>query len=568
VRIRLRPQAVALTTLLALAVASPWPFGAVDPGLHQIVSTGALAVVALVLILALVQKEAVLPALPAWPGLALVGLVALQLVPLPPVVHALVARGSYEVWHPAEPAAAAVLGAGARPISLDPDTTLRSLAWMLGLLLLASLAAVEIATRRWAWRGLLVLAANGLAIACFGIWARRHFGARLYGRYEVPTIAPFGPFVSKNHFAGYMVMAALLTLGLVIGLTQKHNETGRSWSTGARAGAVVFALVAAMGMALSVLVSGSRGGAVALAVGVAAVLMLTLASKTPWPRLVAPAVIATALASVLLAMLPDDAQRRLLTASGASFRIGVWHDALRLALRSPLVGTGLGAFHDAFPTVKQTWGRMRVEHAENDYLETLAETGILGLGLAAAAVSLLFARSWATLRESPPVVRGLAAGALAGLAALAIHSALDFNLRIPSNAALAALLAAAAAAATGVRPRPLPTPAASVLVALVLLLAAALNVLPSSPSSVARRRVHEAALAATPEALSLRLDRAEASLRRAIAWRPAHAEAWLQLAAVRAARGDVASASALARYAASLDPQRPDLRARAEALGR
>ena len=47
--------------------------------------------------------------------------------------------------------------------------------------------------------------------------------------------------------------------------------------------------------------------------------------------------------------------------------------------------------------------------------------------------------------------------------------------------------------------------------------------------------------------------------------RPAHAESWLMLAGVEAARGETGPAADLARHATSLDPERPDLRRAAEA---
>jgi len=295
---------------------------------------------------------------------------------------------------------------------------------------------------------------------------------------------------------------------------------------------------------------------------------LAFGSSRSGRRLVAPAVVCAVLAVLVLVVLPSEARQRLRTATGASFRLAVWQDALRLAADSPLVGIGLASFHDAFPRLKRIDGLERIEHAENEYVELLAETGASGLGLAAAAAFFLLARGAANARAAAPIPRGLATGALSGLAALAVHNALDFNLRIPSNAALAALLAAAGASAAGLRPRPLSPRASMAGASVALLLLAAVNALPPPPSDSARRRLHEASLAAAPEALALRLERAEAGLRRALGARPAQAEAWLQLAAVRAVRGDAASASALARHAVSLDPQRPDLRAQAEALAR
>jgi hypothetical protein len=157
-------------------------------------------------------------------------------------------------------------------------------------------------------------------------------------------------------------------------------------------------------------------------------------------------------------------------------------------------------------------------------------------------------------------VRGVGAGAAAALAALAVHSAVDFNLRIPSNAALAALAAAAAAGVGGRRERALPPPAAlGLAVASVTLLLATAS-LPDRPWLAARREVMEAASARSPAVRRLRLERAELALGRLLGRRPAHAESWLQLAFARAARGDRAAAAALARHALWLDPGRAGLR--------
>jgi O-antigen ligase len=562
----MRPSAVALVALVALAAASPWTFGAVQPAAHRVVSTLALAACVLAAVLAVLQKEAPLPAVPIVPMLGFLAVVAFQLVPLPAGLHRWLARGSYEVWHPPDPAAVAVLGDGFHPISIDPDTTLRSLAWLAGLMMLATLAAAERGTHRGMRRAALVVAGNGLALAIFAIWARGHLGARLYGRYAVPTTAPFGPFVSKNHFAGYVAMAALLTLGLLIGLTDRRESRGRSWATGARAGAVVFALVAAAAMALSVLVSSSRGGAAGLLGGAIAFAGLAFGSTPSRRRLLVPAMVAIAIVAVVIVVLPEQARQRLRNATGASFRIGVWRETLHLAAGSPLLGSGLGSFHDAFPRVKAANGEQRIEHAENEYVELLAETGLLGFGFAAAAAGLLVARILFERRQGATATHGLAAGALSALAALAVHNALDFDLRIPSNAALAALAAALGAGA--LRLRPLSTRAAIAAGVVALALLVAVNRLPPSPSTVARERVREAGASPTSEVLALRLDRADAALRIALRRRPAEAEAWLQLAAVNAVRGDAATAAALASHALSLDPQRGDLGAQARALAR
>jgi hypothetical protein len=403
----------------------------------------------------------------------------------------------------------------------------------------------------------------------YAIFARARFGALLYGTIAVPTVNPFGPFVSKNHFAGWIAMGALFAAGLALGLADGARSRAGDWTTGARAGVVVLSLVAAFAMALAGLASLSRGGAVALAAGGASLVALVARKGRKGRSSVVPSLaIAGAFVLVLVALVPVEVHGRLRSLSGASFRLETWRDSLRLAASSPILGHGLGAFHDAYPRYKRGYGDIRVEHSENDYVETLAETGVPGLALALAGFVLLLAAAGRGITQGDDrTVRGIASGAVAALAALAVHSAVDFNLRIPSNAALAALMASAASAASGVRPRPLPRPAAIILAALALALLVTVVRLPVSPWLEARAEFLDAASAASADVRRLRLERAEAALTGLLGRRPAHAESWLLLAGVRAARGDAAAGASLARRAAWLDPERPGLAEAALRLG-
>ena len=565
-----------LAALAALVVISPWPFGSVHPVAVLVISTLALGIVALALGWGAVTDGLERPAVPLWPVLGLLAVGLFQLVPLPTAFHGLVAPGSHAVWHPAEPAAARVLGSAARPITLDPASSLSWLALVGGLVGLAALSAPALRDRGAALRAALVVVAGGLVVSIYGILARARFGSLLYGYIPVPTISPFGPFVSKNHFAGYVGMTALLSLGLAMGLADRgrRRDAGGDWTRDVRtSGGVVLALVSGLAMALAVLVSLSRGGVLSLAAGILVLLALrwTLrraGRRAGWRRLVPAVVVGLVLGTLLLAVLPREARDRMKSLASAradssgSFRLDTWRQTLVMARDSPWVGLGMGSFHDAFPRHKRGYGFERVEHAENDYLEMLVEGGLVGLGLALLAALLLIRRAWRGLSaaETDPLLRGLGVGALAGLAALAVHSAVDFELRIPSNALLAVFLAALAAAASGIRP--LRAPAAVAVVPLALL--AGLWLAPEPARDVADRAIAGAVSAASPEARGLRLAQAEATLSGSLSRRPADAEAWLLLAWTRAAGADARTALALARYAVRLDPERDGLRKAAD----
>ena len=307
-------------------------------------------------------------------------------MPLPPAVHAWVAPGSAALWHPAEPAAAAVLGSPWRPISVHPLATRVTLSWLFGLATLAALALPALRDRQWA-RGLVTgLVASGLAVASFGVVARVTFGSLLFGHIAVPTVSPFGPFVSKNHFASYVSAIALVSLGLAVGLADeaRRDSAWLSWVRSPRAAATVVAFGATILLFLGVLVSQSRGGALGLLAGTLAFLMLRVSRRgraaTRSPAVVMAALVALVGAVGLVALLPDEARTRLgsivgpLDSSGA-FRLGLWRDSLAAFRASPGWGRGSARSGTRSRRARRRPGELRVEHAENDFVEVLVEGG-------------------------------------------------------------------------------------------------------------------------------------------------------------------------------------------------
>src|SRR5229473_5886339 len=82
----------------------------------------------------------------------------------------------------------------------------------------------------------------------------------------------------------------------------------------------------------------------------------------------------------------------------------------------------------------------------NDYLEALAETGILGGLCCAWFLAVLFRESFGRLRQLNNSFAGtLQLSGLVACAGFLVHSSVDFNLHIPSNALLFFLMAHLAA---------------------------------------------------------------------------------------------------------------------------
>ena len=109
----------------------------------------------------------------------------------------------------------------------------------------------------------------------------------------------------------------------------------------------------------------------------------------------------------------------------------------------PVFGSGLGTFASVYPAYDPEGGEMRLTHAHNDYLELMIETGILGFLLLAGAVIWILVRCFRVWKARHNLeVKGLAMGGLVSLVVMLVHSFTDFNLHIPSNALLFAVILA------------------------------------------------------------------------------------------------------------------------------
>ena len=564
---------VALAVLVGLVVLSPWPFGSV-----HLRTTQAIALVSLATALAAFAWDGwrgqlqLPPRALLWPLLGLWALAVFQLVPLPEALHHWLAPGSAAVWHPDVPAAAAVLGPGPHPVSLYPEATRRWLAFATGVIALALAAAPALRHRHLQIRASVAIVTGAVLVSAYAFVARLAFGDKLFGAWTVPTVAPFGPFVSKNHFAGYVELAALLAVGLAAGLADeaRRGEGGLSWIDSRRAKWVVVAWGAALVLVLAVPVSLSRGGVVSLTAGLACFVLLQLWARKG-SRLSGRGLVAVlaglGLAGLLLvAVLPTEARDRVLTLAGitsdqsGSYRLALWRDTLRLAASSPAVGSGFGAFEDALPRFKTAAGGFRVQHAENDHLELLAEGGLLAALLGAAAVLALLLLGLKALRATEHrLTRSLLAAALAGGAAVYVHAAFDFNLRIPSNALMASLLAALCASAILPAAEPTTTGTRSLRSAAgAFVLAVSFVTALATPWSEPRWDPATLARATAPARTDLRRSALESDVTAFLRRRPGSAPAWVQLGWLRlpASRED---GSALARWGVGLDPRQEEL---------
>ncbi|GEM_PF-194165 len=261
----------------------------------------------------------------------------------------------------------------------------------------------------------------------------------------------FGPYVNHNHFAGLMEM--LIPLAAVFALAQSsdRSQNVRVRGSGQTLARRVWPWGAVLAGLTSVMLSGSRGGLIALMVECLAFLaVLGPAGRLPRRHRVLASLSIGCAVLAFLWLAPGNVTSRLETVTHLpqspeatlGQREAVARDTLHLFKDHWLTGTGLGSFQTAFTPYLTFPSDFVWEHAHNDYLELAAEMGIAGSVLAVAALALFLVAAFRRLRAWPGSMDcWIRLGAAVGCTGILVHSLADFNLHIPANAAWFAMLA-------------------------------------------------------------------------------------------------------------------------------
>jgi O-antigen ligase len=118
-------------------------------------------------------------------------------------------------------------------------------------------------------------------------------------------------------------------------------------------------------------------------------------------------------------------------------RLSMTQGAARILRSHPLMGSGIGTLVVAYPQYDHVYDGKAVLHVHDDYMELLAEGGLVG-GLCGLAFLILLYREARKgfVSQQGHFSRALHAGAIVAISGLLLHSFVDFNLHIPANALL------------------------------------------------------------------------------------------------------------------------------------
>lgn len=74
----------------------------------------------------------------------------------------------------------------------------------------------------------------------------------------------------------------------------------------------------------------------------------------------------------------------------ASSRQVIWSDTLKMIRANPVLGVGIGAYQTVLPLYGHREGATIIEFAHNDFLQTLADGGIVAGALAVWFIVVVF----------------------------------------------------------------------------------------------------------------------------------------------------------------------------------
>jgi O-antigen ligase len=240
---------------------------------------------------------------------------------------------------------------------------------------------------------------------------------------------PFGPYVNRNHFAGFVELVLPVGLSLLVFRGVRRDVFPM-------AGLLTIVPLGAL------ILSASRGGIVSFAFEVGVLALLARSRRGPeGPRIAAIAIVALAAIALIVWMGAGKVIERFSTTHAGDVslvrRATMFRGAGHVFLDHPIRGSGLGTLVAVYPRYETGYDGKVVDHAHDDYIEILAETGILGGICCLGFLWILFRNARRVFEaEQGHFSRALHAGAITALSGLLLHSFVDFNLQIPSNALL------------------------------------------------------------------------------------------------------------------------------------
>ena len=261
-----------------------------------------------------------------------------------------------------------------------------------------------------------------------------------------PNAKPYGPIVNPNHFATWLLMSGCLAAGdLVARIRSRWPDRSSSRRLLVHdllaEGTVPLLALCTAAILLAVIASGSRGALAGLVVAALTAFAASRGMGVSRQSLVRGSAILAVAFTIAIWVNADVIAGRMVPGTEVR-RSTIWRETLPIVRDFPITGTGLGTFKWAMMSYQQSKSERLFNQAHDEYLQLIAEGGVLLALPAMVAIGAWLVLAVRRLRDDRRDAAALRVAAFAGLAGVAMQCVWDAALRVPANALMLALLAA------------------------------------------------------------------------------------------------------------------------------
>jgi O-antigen ligase len=255
-----------------------------------------------------------------------------------------------------------------------------------------------------------------------------------------------GTYVNRDHYAGLLELVIPFAVMYPVAILSRNKERHESPALPALKASGILAIAAVL--LIGIIHSLSRMGFLATLAALFIIASTTLSLRsyierpvviTLWRKIVpiGAAALVVIMGFIFLPTDPLIARFSDLAKTediSADTRAQIWRDSASLVRAFPVVGVGLGAYESALMRYKTVGPMNTTDYAHNDYVQVLAEMGIVGFGIGMLLLlRIIYSAAVGAIYAGLPEDRLLSIACFGSLIAIILHSFVDFNLYVPAN---------------------------------------------------------------------------------------------------------------------------------------
>ncbi len=430
------------TGLLVIIVFTPLAFGTVHVWAYTLFELAVLILMSIWIVKMIYNGEIKILKNPLnYSILAFLCLIIFQLIPMPEGIIKLISPNTHQIYFDTITSLDFKnhIASSMMSFSLNPYATKIELYKMLAYIGVFYLIIENMITSRQIKKILMVIILTGFLVSLFGLIQHFTWNGKIYWFRELTHGgSPFGPFINRNNFAGYINLIIPISLSMFVMEKDKDKK-------------ILFGFMSIV-MVVALFLSLSRGGIISFVCAMVFMgcLLLFKRSKNQKGVLILGCLLVCSL--IYLAYIGiDPVLNRLVTLTeGETYlnqgRMIVWGATLEIVKDFKILGAGLDTFETIFPHYQPLEvSKLYWLDAHNDYIQFAAETGVIGVLIGLTFFIKLFKGVFFSLNDVRSMTFNyLLIGLLTSIVAFMISIIFTFNSHIPANALLFTIVIAIA----------------------------------------------------------------------------------------------------------------------------